>query len=86
MKTIRERNQNRGKFILKVANRHAYFLTAGNTISEDRETRACAQTTMRISEAKGFQTAKSAEAMRRQLKERYGLDTQIVKRERRYDS
>ena len=86
MKTMRERKQNRGKFILKATKKRGYFLISGSSDDGSGETRACARTTMRISEAQTIKTAKSAEAMRRLLKERYGLETQIMVWERRYDS
>ncbi len=85
MKTTRERKQSQGKFILKVIKKRGYFLTSGSSVKGSGETRACARTTMRISEAQTFKTAKSAEAMRRLLKDKYGLETQIMVWERRYD-
>lgn len=81
-----ERQQNQGKFILKVNNRRGWFQTSGSSDNGHGETKASARTTMHISEAKSFKTAKSAEAMRRLLSEMYGLETQIVKWERRYDA
>lgn len=82
-----ERNQNQGKFILKVnSGRRGYFLTSGSTCDERGQSKPSARTTMRISEAMSFKTAKSAEAMRRLLHEQYGLETTVMKWERRYDA
>lgn len=69
-----------GRYILKIQHRNMYLATAGSCDNGSGEGRPCAKTTMRISEAMGFETVRSAERMARLLNERYGLESEIVER------
>lgn len=68
-----------GKFLLKVPGKRQYFKLAGTTNDGGGESKPYAQTTERIFDSFPFQTEKSAQVMRKVLKERYGLQTQVVK-------
>lgn len=66
--------------MLKIPGRNAYLWKAGSYDVGDGESPACAQTTFSKVDAMGFESLKRAEAMRRLVRERYGVETQIVER------
>lgn len=68
-----------GKFLLKVPGKRQYFKLAGTTDDGSGESAPCAQTTERIFDSFPFKTEKAAQAMRKVLNDRYGLQTQVVK-------
>jgi len=76
----------KGKYVLKLKKKNAYVWKAGSYDDGKGRSEPCVDTTMRMLDAYGFETARQAEAMRKRVKEQYGLETVVVERNvRRYD-
>ena len=70
----------KGKYILKIRNKNEYLLKSGYWENDDGSSRTEAQTTPSMWNAIGFDTVSRAETVRVNLRETYGLETQIMER------
>jgi len=75
----REKLKVRSGFYLRMKNVRGYFREAGYSYCDGVETKPYCQITMYIDQAHCFKTSKSAKAMSRLLKEKYGKSTSVFK-------
>ena len=80
---VRQSMRMRRGFYLRLKNQKMFFREAGSMDCGDGETAPYLQMTMYIDQAHCFKTAKSANAMCRLLKEKYGKSTSVFKYEGR---